>query len=129
MSPRANNEYYNEIDVLMIDEDIGSDENESDWDDDMVCVWCGEAELECIVWDWKGDPHNTCVDCLMEVGEACPVCDMFMTVEGFEEGGDECSVCRENRGLNDIHKADAEAHNDCEDSDVEINEEDLELIR
>jgi hypothetical protein len=123
MSPRTGNEYYDDLDVLMIDEDIASDE--SDWDDDITCIWCGEAELDCIVWDWKGDPHNTCVECLIEVGEVCPVCDMFLTVECFEEGGDECSICRENRGLDDIHKADAAAHNDCEVSDVEIDEEDL----
>jgi hypothetical protein len=113
MAPRAANDYDNNFDGFISNEDIVSEE--SDWEDEIECEWCGKAELECIVWDWKGDAINTCLECLIEVADVCPVCDMFLTLECFEEGGDQCSICRENNELDDIHEADAESN---EDDDV-----------
>ena len=88
MSPRADTDYsiiYTNSNECYSDTD----------DDDDACVWCGVTDFDCLVFDWKGMPHNTCGDCLVEVAEFCPCCELFMTPECFVENESHCSICRE----------------------------------
>ena len=85
---------FRELDVVIDNDDIyHSDDDKLDFENDLLCCWCNEEPLACVLWDWKGKPNNTCLSCLEHVGDVCPLCGDYLTSECFDEDSGFCVFC------------------------------------